>query len=367
VRMGRDEFKTLQDLLSTAYTTADELEGLIARTGRNLQHFVALTTLPTMIGRVMVAANNEGWWPELVQALKADRPDRADIQAFAIRFPTAPAPAPASGPGSDPYDDHVVRSLRVLVNRRKLRSIVRELEERTAHRLLVVTGGRKMGKTYSRHFITHIHDRRQTFQLGWINLVDLHSPSEGPLTPQPVVERVFAHLGLDPDLVPQPEDERYDRWSQRVCNLLIRKLPKPQAGVDPVPTWLVMDGFNAVPVHEGTIAFVQELARQVEGALSVIRLILLDWTRELPEDAEVIALRETVTPFSDDDLKDFFERVHRARAANAPQGEPGEEELARRVAQSVANIKQAVPSGDAAINELLGSAVAREWERLLQA
>jgi hypothetical protein len=121
----------------------------------------------------------------------------------------------------------------------------------------------------------------------------------------------------------------------------------------------MVDGFNSVPLHDGTIAFVEEVARQVEATLTDLRLILLGWKGMLPEDAEDLAVREKVLPISDQHLTTFFERVHRQRSPAL-----GEADLAKLVAQSIAKVKRAVKPDVIRVNVALGDAVSREWADL---
>jgi hypothetical protein len=354
-KLSPEELRQLLGLIGSAYASAGLLRVMLALEGHNLDDLTTPTaTLPETILSVVLRAQADGWLPDLVEAIKRDQPGRADIQAF-----TLPVPDDAPVAGSDPYEDWVVRRNKVLVDREPLRDAVRNLEQTNAYRFLVVTGEEKTGKTYSRHFITHIFERRRTFELGWINLVDLYRPATGPLTPEPIAERLFSYLRLDPALVPAKDDEKYERWSQRACDALIRALPAFQPGAPRVAKWLMLDGFNSVPVHDGTIAFVEEVSRHVEATLTDVRLILLGWKGVLPEDAEDLALRETVMAISDQSLKDFFQRVHKQRAPAL-----SDSDLAKAVAQSVANVKRAVQPGIARINVALGDAVAHEWSQL---
>ena len=353
-RLSPAELRQLLDLIRSAYPAVGLLRVLLELEGHPFDDLTTPTaTLPETILSVVLRAQADGWLPDLIVAIKRDQPGRQDIQAFTLPVPDA---SPA---GVDPYEDSVVRHTKVLVDREPLRDAVRNLEQSDAYRILVVTGKEKTGKTYSRHFITHIFERRKTFELGWINLVTLYRPATGPLTPEPIAERLFSYLKIDPALVPPKDDEKYERWSQRACDALIRALPPFQPGAPRVAKWLMLDGFNSVPIHDGTIAFVEEVSRHVEATLTDLRLILLGWKGVLPEDAEDLALRETVTAISDQNLKDFFRRVHKQRTPAL-----SEEDLAKAVAKSLANVKRAVHPDAPLINVALGDAVAQEWSEL---
>jgi hypothetical protein len=350
-RLSPQEFSHRVALIASAYQSTGELGVLLGLEGHNIENLTAPNAkLAETIYSVVLRAQADGWLSTLVAAIKRDKAARADIQAFTLRAPeTATAAA-------DPYEDFIVRRARVLLDRASLRDAVRSLEQGDSYRFLVVTGGEKTGKTYSRHFITHIFERRQSFELGWINLLDLYRREEGPLTPEPVAHRLFSYLRIDPALVPPKDDEKFERWSQRACDALIRALPPLQPGAPRLAKWLMIDGFNAVPLHDGTIAFIEEVARQVEATLIDIRLILLGWKGLLPEDAEDLAIRDTCMPIPDDELKNFFERLHKELSPVLAEGD-----LARRVAQSIANVKRAVPPGCPTFNAVLGDAVAHEW------
>lgn len=350
--LSRDDFKQLHLLLTSAYLTAGELRQLVTLAGQNLDHLVpTAATLADAIPAVILAADRDGWLADLIETMKRQKPMRADVQAFSVRL------AAATGGPVDPYVDRVIRRNKVLVDREPLRAAVRNMEHDPLLRFLVVTGEEKTGKTWSRHFVTHVWERRQTFDLGWIDLVDMYyrSPHVQPLTPEPVAEKMFSYLRLDPDLLPAKDDEKYERWSQRVCNEVIRLLPAAL----PRQQWLMFDGFNTVPLHDGTLAFIEQFASLVESARTDLRVILIGWKGSLPPDAEDLAVRDVCRAFTDDDVKDFFEKVHRLRA-------PGldDENLAKKVAESVANVKRAVAQAAAFPNQALGDAVASEWARV---
>jgi hypothetical protein len=353
--LSRDEFKTLHALMTSAYQSAAELRLLVTQSGENLDNLVPPTaTLANAIPAVIKAAEGDGWLADLIDTMKQQKPMRADIQGFTLALPPPRTPAATV----NPYVDRVIRRNKMMVDRGPLRTAVRDMEQDPVLRFLVVTGEEKTGKTWSRHFVTHIWERRGTFDLGWLDLADMYyrSSSLQPLTPEPVAMKLFSHLRLDQALVPGKDDEKYERWSQRVCNELIRLLP----GALPRQQWLMFDGFNAVPLHDGTIAFIEQFATLVESARTDLRVILIGWKGTLPPDAEDLAVRDVCRAMTEDDVKDFFEPVHRQRLPGVT-----DEALARAVAESVANVKQAAARGAAYPNKALGDAVASEWARLM--
>ena len=320
--------------------------------GQTFDDFVpANAGLKDAIPALIITAESEGWLADLVAQMKADNPARADIQAFTPNLPPLVAVAIV-----DPYLDRVVRRNRLLVNRDPLRNAVRNMETDPLVKFLIVTGEEKTGKTWSRHFITHIWEQRRTFDLGWIDLGDIYerTPKTEPLTPEPVAAKMFSYLKLAETLIPEKDDEKYERWSQRVCNEVIRSLT-PLAR----PYWLMFDGFNSVPLHDGTIAFIEQFAGIVESSLQDVHVVLLGWKGTLSSDAEALAERDVCQVMSDDDIKDFFERVYKSRSPGLSDAE-----IAKNAAQSFANVKRAVQAGASLTNTLLGDAVLREWSSL---
>jgi hypothetical protein len=351
-KLSPPEWKVLHALITSAYQTLARLRTLVDLSGRTFDDIVpANAVLPSAIPAVIMNAQNEGWLADLVAQMKLQNQGRVDIQAFTLNLPAPDAVAIV-----DPYVDRVIRRNRLLVNREPLRNKVRNMETDPLVKFLIVTGEEKTGKTWSRHFVTHIWEQRRTFDLGWIDLVDIYerTPKTEPLTPEPVAARMFSYLKLAANLLPEKDDEKYERWSQRVCEQVIRSLPAL-----PKPCWLMFDGFNSVPLHDGTIAFIEQFAGIVESSLPDVHVVLIGWRGTLSSDAEALAERDVCQVMSDEDIKDFFERVHKARSPAL-----GNDEIAKKVAQSFANVKRAVQAGATVTNAVLGDAVSREWSAL---
>jgi hypothetical protein len=351
-KLGTPEWKELLKLLTSAYLTLEKLRTLVTLSGRPVDDvFPPSALLGAAIPAVIMNADSEGWLADLVEQMKLQNPNRADIQAF-----TPILSAPAAVATVDPYVDRVIRRNRLLVNREPLRKAVRNMETDPLVKFLIVTGEEKTGKTWSRHFVTHVWEQRKTFDLGWIDLVQIYdsTPKTEPLTPELVAAKMFSYLKLAPNLIPDKDDEKYERWSQRVCNEVIRSL-QPLAK----PYWLMFDGFNSVPLHDGTIAFIEQFAGVVESSLQDVHVVLIGWKGTLSSDAEALAEREVCQVMADDDIKDFFERMHKLRSPAL-----SDEEIAKKAAQSFANVKRALQAGAKLTNSTLGDAVSREWAAL---
>jgi hypothetical protein len=255
---------------------------------RNLEAISTDRDLPTIVGKVVLAARRGGWLPELLDwAAKEPYPGLAAV-ARSLRDELDGVFASPAG-GRDPWRATLVAG-RPFLGRPGLRSAMREFAGPEPGRVLVVTGEPGSGCSYTRHFVGHLADELGTFQAVLAELGGADSPAY-------ILERIRLALGLPPpDIAPGGGIADGVAWLAGRLNRLAYDRSPPVA--------LLLDELDGAgrPEVGDMLVRLAALTDRVRG----FGLILLGRTVPLPDERRV--LRETVTrPVTADIIDHLYE------------------------------------------------------------
>jgi Effector-associated domain 1 len=257
----------------------------------------------------------EDVWPELLHKAAGQRLLRTLISriaahpeggAIGVLGPLLAEPVGTAanrvGTASDAYGLHLLGGAQVprpFIDRVELRRLLRQFTEQDAERVLVVTGEKRTGKSYSWHLIRHIGFSVTGVEPFRIDLGDWVGP---PMGPYDVMESVAMRLALD-GMPPRESlaQEDAQAWKLRVWFLgQMRRLE--------VPCWLVLDGLDRAPLTESArrliIAIVEATKNNEAGRL---RIALLAGPRPDADDFQV--LHDEIRPVPLHELRTFFDQA----------------------------------------------------------
>ncbi len=278
---------------------------------RRLEEISARDNLQNVAFRVLDRAEREGWLLKLFGMFQNSR--YPGVREVVTRIlvecgsppggAAAPQPGAAAAPGNgsamadaDPYLRHLVGQ-QPFIDRTVLRAHLKDLLSDSASRVLVITGDRPCGKSYTWFYI------RQPELLGDITpvLVDL-SEWANPSLPVEVMSSIAVQLGL-----PEPTIDEHAQGAaqaRRLRDWLVRQL-QPQ---DRDGRWLlVLDSLDHVAQRDDTLQLIEYLAgAAIRQRLAGLRVILLGYTNRLPIDPLESVLTEEIRDIGEPELQDFF-------------------------------------------------------------
>lgn len=159
------------------------------------------------------------------------------------------------------------------LNRRELRKRLRVLREpNTLKPILVVSGPRQSGKTYSTMLIGH-------FCGGQDSLLHCHVPLQAGMEeitgPKEIARDLVAQLGRSVISMP-PDNTNEDRWTRDLAIWVLS-----EAVATPQNWWFVLDGFSGNFVRPDARKFIVHLTDLVTRGIFArrCRVILLDFDR----------------------------------------------------------------------------------------
>jgi Effector-associated domain 1 len=297
----------LDQALTDAYDKDTFGRMLLQRCNRRLDSIIVPenVSFPTIVDRVMGEARDTGWLPQLIRGSLAFVPGNPLIQQFIINYPefdpTIPPP-----PVADPYNACLLRAKRVFINRRGLRQALKELGTPDGPRVLVVTGERATGKTYTHEMISHLASRIQGHRPPVYVDLDVYQ-----YKPVELAEAIGHRMGRpDIDTIPKQYDDQSPRWNEKLCDWLVGGVTRDQPNI----WWFVLDGFRKKTALPEMVDFIEKLAVLVERSVTRLRLVLLNYTQLLPDNIDSVVGRDRIEPIGRSDLESFFQQISRERA-----------------------------------------------------
>jgi|GEM_PF-4561047 len=255
-------------------------------------------TYPQTVETAVSVAAQEGWaWSMVEQALKVN-PGSPYLKAFIAKHPSFD---PGKGPPAiaDALMAHMLRGGRCFIDRTQLRAALKELHA-DERRVLVVTGERQTGKTYTRELISFFgrqnRDQRPIY-------IDLDRTVYEALS---LTQEIGALMGMDIKTIPPQDDEQKARWAHRLSGWIIARLTNP----GDVNYWFIFDGFRERTLLPDTKEFIEQLAIQAETNVPQCRVVLLNYKENLPPTISDYVGREEITTIGRDELLDFFEQLN---------------------------------------------------------
>jgi len=297
IRLTPDQY----DRLTTALGEAFDLPGLDQllqfRLGRGLAWESGGKSGKEVVRNLIGTAQRDRWLHELIQAAVAQNATFA-LQQLAKELQPA-----IRAETRDHFNVTFVDNNLALVNRTELRKFLKQLADiqPTGGRILVVNGPPASGKSYSIELISYLNGALRNFNFV---LIDLQKMS-GEIRPKHIAESIVSQMSLEPTVVPNEDQEQDSRWVQLFCNRLQAALRNAAE-----PWWIVIDGFNHARLSPAINDLVKELSGRIRLTLREHRLVLLSYPERLSPEVERVALRETLTPISQQDLISFFGQVY---------------------------------------------------------
>jgi hypothetical protein len=294
------EFQERQALIAALQQTFDvaRFTTMLLTIDKRLENLVAPGNHLQNVERVVWIADQEGWVWSLVDAAHAAAPLSNFLNAFIKAYPEYD-PAKGVTPIADYLMAHTLRGGRCFIDRTDLRGKLGLL--RTAEsRVLIVTGDRRTGKTYTRELVNFVCDKIASYKA--IN-ADL---DRSPFDALALAEHLGAQLGLDRQTIPKQDQEQKTRFTLRLCDWLL----SPIVGSANTTYWFIFDGFREQPLLPDTRDLLSELALRAEMYLKQVRIVLLNYSEDLPIDIIDYVLREEVKMIGRQELCEFFNQVN---------------------------------------------------------
>lgn len=303
----------------------DTLERELAFADRRLADISGPGNFQTVVFKVLEDAQKRGWMAEFMAMLiDSSYPDTREIgtrmleqygssAAEPVLSPAAspnPGPNLATQPGAtspsglavgDPYGSQLVGE-QIFINRTKLRAHLKDLLSASRSRVLVVTGDRPCGKSYTWFYV------RQRELLGEAEpvLIDLKDWTE-PVSPVDLMSSIALQLRL-----PEPVIDQYAQGAaqaRRLRDWLVGQLrPQEDSG-----RWLlVFDSLDHVAQRDETLQLIELLAgAAITQVLPGLRMILLGYVNRLPIDPLETVLTEPIEDIGEPELRDFYRALAR--------------------------------------------------------
>lgn len=321
----------------------DTLKRELAFADRRLADISAPGTFPTIVFNVLDAAQKGGWMAELLAMFRdSSYPDAREIgtrmleQYGSSAAEPVPSPAATPNPGPeltthpgatspsaltvvDPYACQLVGE-QIFIDRTMLRAHLKDLLSASPSRVLVVTGARPCGKSYTWFYV------RQPELLGEAVpvLIDLSEWTE-PVPPLDVMSSIALQLGLSEPAIDQHAQGAAQ--ARRLRDWLVGQLrPQEDSG-----RWLlVFDSLDHAAQRDETLQLIEFLARAaITQRPPGLRMILLGYVNRLPVDPLDTVLTETIEDIGEPELRGFYQAL--ARQAGVTIAEDGIELAARDV------------------------------------
>ena len=274
---------------------------LSEKLNRKLENEIVPTGLsyPQILEIVVQKAIQEGWIFGLLDGALAANPTGLNLKNFVARYPDLD-PAKGPPPAIDYVMAHTLRARRFFIDRKDLRAALKELRSPDGSRVLVVTGDRVSGKSYTSELINFLSDRTPNHKAIFADL-DRYLFDSLRLT-----ETIGQQMGMEIATIPKQYDEQKTRWAARLSDWIMALVVKPGN----ITYWFVFDGFREQPLLADTRDLIEELALRAESNVSQCRIVLLNYTEVLPIQINDYVRREQITPIGRAELCEFFDQVN---------------------------------------------------------
>jgi hypothetical protein len=242
--------------------------------------------------RIIRAAQRRDWTTKLIEELRVDAPPNA----LALLDRLGTVEELEEGPFVDSFVDGDP-----LVDREPLRTKLRQATTEHAKRILVVRGNRHSGKSHAVRHIRHVCGRLG-IPLADIALRDYRKRPGIEVGPALFGQTIAGALEKDLPVL----DGKEARWSLNFVEWLGRQIIPTRTNL-----WIAIDDFendkfNNVDLPDAAHEFIQILAERIAERLPTVRLFLINYERELPNEV-TFHVHEDKTPLlTEKDLAFWF-------------------------------------------------------------
>ena len=301
------QFSELLEAIDSAFPALPAFDLMLTTIGRNRETIVAgIAGLgkPVIVALVLRAAESQGWTLDLVAGARKAAQDNPLLKKFIADYPdfdpTKPPP-----PAVDHYQTRFLLGGRVFLRREDLRTKAKLIGVEDNSRVLVVTGPRVSGKTYSRDFITYVlaKDPQQRLLTQKVLYFDLDDYPSGP---GDLARRIGTQLGLKKETMPESKGEQDSRWVPDLLDWLVGGINAHPADV----VWLILDGFRVHSLPGEVHDLLARLVKEADSTTPKLRMVLLNYgQRDL---VAPFALNEAIDaePVKRKHIEEFVEHLY---------------------------------------------------------
>jgi hypothetical protein len=260
---------------------------------------------PVVVEAVVQSGIEQGWIADLVYHAIDQNPNGVNLKAFVAGHPDFDS---TQGPPIlvDLVMSHTLRARRYFIDRKDLRQALKDLRSPDGPRVLVITGQRVSGKSYTNELISFLSEKTPKHKTIYMNLDKF--VFEAPN----LTEMIGLQMGMDTANIPQQQDEQKARWVQRLVGWILARVVNPGDTI----YWFVFDGFREKTLLPETRDWIDELAVQAETNVPQCRVVLLNYQENLPLQITDYVCREDIKPIGRDELINFFEQLNKDHNRN---------------------------------------------------
>lgn len=252
--------------------------------------------------RVMQLCMDDAWNrtpPSIVSFLRL-LPGDTMVEGIVERL-NVPPPTTAA-PGADPDLEPILTTNQPFVARPILRKKLKLLAQPQAPKpILIVTGDKRTGKSYSGEYLTDFCRRRPDIE---VSVQEIFSGAGWP-TAAEVAKDIVSSMGRLSTNMPPPTTNA-DRWPLELANWVLVEGAQTQS-----KWWFVFNEFDNEKLEKDTRAFINFLADRVtQGIYSKrFRVILLGYERGLLTTRPGTIDTDSTEPIKDSDVKVCVEAI----------------------------------------------------------
>ncbi len=298
----------LANALFSAFPSLDQLDPMLASI--NQQRLRIHTGLgigvPGVIAEVVRYAEDEYWTPNLIAAAVRSGQANPTLRQFLQDNPTL-EPDAAPPPPVDHFGSQFLIGRRLFLCRPKLRASLKDFGQGTNSRVLVVTGPKGAGKTYSRDFIGYLLQVEPRF-MSANNVIRYQLLDQYVDSLKVLAGRLGGAFGLRAEQIPPRPEEDKEQDSRWMPEILVWLQNAIQA--DPrITWWLILDGFQALP--QAGLDLIDSLINYADLGTTNLRLVLLNYP-QARIDALPLQYQEEISSATLDpkDVEAFIEKVY---------------------------------------------------------
>jgi hypothetical protein len=354
LELSPPQFKDLYNALHDDFTPDSLKRMLLEHANRRLDDIVSSASpYPEIVEEVLKRAELDRWTWDLIRAAIAANPGSQKLDEFIRKYPFySPAKPP---PAIDPYRTPFVLAKQVLIDREELRAALEELQKSDGPRVLVVTGERASGKTYSCELVYYLaNDFNPAHVAVYVDL------DKDVREPDALAETIVRQMGREVGKIPDRERDQKMRYALRLCDWITTHV----RSAGPATYWLVFDGFRERIVLTETKELIEDLAVRAQTTLRQCRIVLLNYTDILPPQIKNAAGKEHIKRIERTELVQFFEQVNEMHANKYTSLElEGKVDV---IIQEVEDAIAAFPEGQNLRLQLINEAVSQTVRKLFK-
>lgn len=328
-----EERAELHAVLQSAFPSMALLDVLVGQLDR-LPDNIPGATITARVQSLINLAEGQGFLEKLLTtaATQTDQSDNTTLHIITDKLLTRIRERAAARwlESEDPYQVAFLYAGRALINRRKLRTSIKDLCSNQGSRVLIVNGNPMSGKSYSMQYIAHLAEAFQDDRA----YIDIKREIQTSFGPDALARSIGWQMKLSAeDIQSIPVRQSQDaRWVMEIRDWIIGA--SNRAGKR---WWITLDGFDHPDLPPETQQMIEHLMLQIENVKPPLRLVLLSYQRPIPRDIRRYIQSEAIGPIERDELTEFFERLYELAHKAVTQAE---------LVQIVDKVLALVPTGD---------------------